>query len=162
MDIQHQQSYKGDKMEETFLLNELRDKEQKFVLHAVTNPDASAAESARQAGVAPASARNRGYEMKNTPQIQQAIAELSAKIGDVGDIDIKGLVNSTLINQVMNAKADRDKQTAAIALGKTQAMFTDVVETTAKDYDDKALLDDIEHRFGKEAREIAAQELGEE
>ncbi len=140
-------------------LNDLNHTEKEFVLHSVTHPKDSSAEAARQAGITPESARTRAYEMNQKPEIQQAIAELREKIGD--GIDVKQLVTDTLTNVAMNG-ADRDKVNAAVHLGKTQAMFTDVVETTKKDYDDQKLLDEIEEKFGKEARDKAAEELGGE
>ena len=134
-------------------------REDRFALHVVTNPGDSNAEHARAAGVPEGSARQRGYEMANRPEIQAKIEALREKIGDINKIDIEALVKNTLVDQTMNASSDRDKQNAAHLLGKTKGMFRDVVDTTTHTPDDE-LLDRIEKEFGLEARKKAEAELG--
>lgn len=147
-------------MEKIIDNNELDKREAKFVLNIVKGDNKS--EAARNAGYPETSAGQRGSEMSQKPEIQQAIQALKDKVGNVADIDVKELVNTTLINMAMdNTTADRDKLQAVQLLGKTQKMFVDVQETTSKDIDDADLLDEIEISFGKEARDKAAVELGQ-
>lgn len=143
----------------TDMIPEFSARERRFVLHAVTNPDASNAEHARAAGCPANSSRQRGYELSNRPEVQMAIEALRERIGDSAKIDVNRLVDDILITEALTADNSRDRREAAHLLGKTLGKFRDVVDQTNRAPDDD-LIDKIRQEFGDDAADKARAELG--
>ena len=150
-------------MKETNIINnieaetgrEYTDKEKVYALHYVTS--GNKAESARQAGYSDVTARQRGHELSLDPDIQLLVDGLKKYQSSVITEDF---IKAGLLKEALTADQSRDRREALHLLAKNKGMMKDVVEQTTITKDDETLLDEIEKRFGNEARDKAAIELG--
>ena len=134
---------------------EYSDKQKVYALNYVKSGNKT--ESARQAGYSNNSAYQRGHEMSLDPDIQLLVDELKKYQASVITEDF---IKAGLLKEALTADQSRDRREALHLLAKNKGMMKDVVEQTTITKDDATLLDEIEKRFGREARDKAAIELG--
>lgn len=138
----------------------LSHREREYVLN-LPKAKGNKSEAARLTGIPSTYAGQEAYKMEQKPEVQKAIEELNKRVGDISNLDIQEVVTKGLMDIALKSKADRDKLNALQLLGKTKAMFTDSY-VEKHEIDNATLLEDFERKYGKEARDKLAIELGEE
>jgi phage terminase small subunit len=132
------------------------EKEKRFAVNLVKTQNKT--QAAKEAGCAEGSAGRRGYEMANDPDIQRLINEIEKYSTEIISEDF---IKKGILKESLNADSSKDRLQALQLLGKTKAMFTDVVEQTNHDKTDEEIIEDIRREFGEEAAEKAKEALGE-